>query len=105
MRALRSALSVSDEEIAAIVRRRATVKVFLEANLQGASTIDDATIDRVYETGEHPFLGQSLEDVREPMRVWLARRALDRSVRRWVEVLRARTVVRVLAPYAEEADE
>ena len=35
------------------------------------------------------------------MRVWLARRALDRSVRRWVEVLRARTVVRVLASYAE----
>lgn len=100
---LRAALRVSDEEIAATVRRRATVKVFLEANLQGAATIDDATIDRVYESGEHPFQGQMLEDVREPMRVWLARRALDRSVRRWVEVLRARTVVRVLAPYAERS--
>ncbi len=104
LRTLREALSVSDEEIAAIVRRRATVKVFLEANLQGAATIDDATIDRVYESGDHPFQGQSLEDVREPMRVWLARRALDRSVRRWVEVLRGRTVVRVLAPYAEAAE-
>jgi len=102
---LRAALSVSDQEIDAIVRRRATVKVFLEANLQGAATIDDATIDRVYESGEHPFQGQSLEDIREPMRVWLARRALDRSVRRWVEVLRARTVVRVLAPYAEATGE
>jgi hypothetical protein len=105
LRELRNALSVSDEEIAAIVRRRATVKVFLEANLQGAATIDDAEIERVYESGDHPFQGQSLEDVREPMRVWLARRALDRSVRRWVEVLRARTVVRVLAPYAEATDQ
>lgn len=98
---LLASLRVSDEEIATIVRRRATVKVFLEANLQGAATVDDATIDRVFESGEHPFQGQELDQVREPMRVWLARRALDRSVRRWVEVLRSRTVVRVLASYAE----
>ena len=75
------------------------VKVFLEANLQGAATIDDAQIDRIYQSGEHPFQGQELEDVREPMRVWLTRRALENSVRRWVEVLRARTTIRVLAPY------
>ena len=103
LRALRAALGVSDEEIDAIVRRRATVKVFLEANLQGAATIDDAQIDRVYESGEHPFQGQELEEIREPMRVWLARRALDASVRRWIEVLRARTAIRVLAPYGRSA--
>ena len=96
---LTDALGVDDEEIDAMARRRAMVKVFLEANLQGAATIDDAQIDRIYQSGEHPFQGQELEDVREPMRVWLTRRALENSVRRWVEVLRARTTIRVLAPY------
>ena len=98
---LRASMGVSDEEMDAMARRRAIVKVFLEANLQGAATIDDTRVERVYESGEHPFVGQELEAAREPLRLWLARRALDASVRRWVEVLRARTVIRVLATYGE----
>ncbi len=47
----------------------------------------------MYASGEHPFLGQDLEDVREAMRVWWMRRAALAAALRWVEVLSARTVV------------
>ena len=95
------ALQVSEQELEATVRRRAIVNVFLEANLQGSTGVGDGELERVYASGEHPFIGQSLEEAREPMRVWLARRALDAAVRRWIEVLTQRTVVRVLVPWTQ----
>lgn len=99
LRALAQRMGVTDEELEAIAARRALVKVFLEANLQGETEVDDATLERVFESGEHPFLGQELDDVREPMRVWIVRTRLASAVERWVSVLRARTTVRVIAAY------
>lgn len=97
--ALVNALGASEREIDAMVRQRALVSVFLEANLEGAATVSDARIEAVFESGEHPFLGQELEDVRGAMRVWLTRQALDDAVTRWMQVLRERTRVRELASY------
>ena len=37
-----------------------------------------------------------------PMRVWLGRRRMAGAVERWVQVLRTRTPVRILAAYAAE---
>lgn len=90
--ALLRALGADTSELDEAALRRAKVKVFLDANLDSAP-IDDAEIDRIYTSGEHPFLGQDLEDVRDAMRVWLMRGAALAAARRWVEVLSARTVV------------
>ena len=90
-------LGVDPEEIDASARRRALVSTFLEANLEGASVVTEADVQRYYDSGEHPFGDPPppLDEVRETLRSLLSRRALDEAVRRWVTVLRARTVVRV----------
>jgi hypothetical protein len=99
LRELVRAVGAAASEIDVIARRRATVVVFLDANLEGTTVITDAQVERAFAAGGHPFAEQPLEEAREPLRAWLARQALERAVRRWVGVLRGRTVVRVLASF------
>lgn len=89
-------LGAEDAEIDAIARRRAVVEAFLRANLEGSTTVSDAHVEEVFETNAHPFGGMTLDQAREPLRAWLAMQALSADVARWVDVLRDRTVVRVL---------
>lgn len=100
LRAVLAAVGAAEAELDAMAERRATVRLFLEANLQGGTAVDDDEVRALYESGEHPFLGQELEEVREPLRLVLQRRRIDAAVTRWVEALRARATIRVLAPYA-----
>ncbi len=86
-------------EVDEIARRRALVSEFLQVNLQGTAIVTDAEIERIYESGEHPFEGQPLAEVEGQLRALIARQAVDRAVRRWVSVLRARTEVVVLVEY------
>lgn len=90
---------LSDEAIQALAVRRALVSAFLAANLEGATQISDAEIERVYQSRENPFPNQPLDEVRESLRAQLAQQALERTVQRWVGVLRARTTIRVLANF------
>jgi len=90
------------EELDTMALRRAQVAAFLQANLEGATVVVDEEVERVFATGEHPFADQPLEDVREVLRAWIARRILDRTVRRWVNALRARTTVRILVTWGVE---
>lgn len=93
------AAGASRGEVKAMAQRRAVVQSFLSANLEGATVVTDAELERVYETGSHPFTGRPFEEVKGELRAWLARQALERAVKRWVSVLRGRTTVRVLAPW------
>ncbi|MFK8003718.1 MAG: hypothetical protein AB8H86_29410 [Polyangiales bacterium] len=97
--ALLSALGASADELRASARRRAQASIFLESNLQADAAVDDIELERVYEGGEHPFIGQELDDVREAMRVWLLRSRIAGAVERWVEALSARETVVYFAPY------
>jgi hypothetical protein len=90
----------SEGELHRIAERRALVAAFLRTNLSGGELVSDADVERLYASGEHPFLGQDLSEVREALRVMLARRRLAESVARWVDVLRARTPMRTFASYA-----
>ena len=94
-------LGADASELDALVRRRAYVTAFLRANLEGATSISDAQVERVYESGNHPFAGRPLEEARELLRMWLLQRSVQRDIRRWVQVLRGRATVRVLAPGPE----
>jgi hypothetical protein len=95
--ALLRTVGAGDDEVDAIARRRAYVDAFLRANLEGSTVVADAQVQRVYEQGSHPFVGRPLPEVREVLRAWIAQQVLQRDVRRWIEVLRSRTTVRVLA--------
>jgi hypothetical protein len=86
-------------EVDEIARRRALVSAFLQVNLEGTAVVTDAEIERIYESGEHPFEGQPLVEVEGQLRALIARQAVDRAVRRWVSVLRARTDVEILVDY------
>lgn len=97
--ALLERIGAGADEVDALARRRAMVTSFLQANLEGTTVVTDAEVERAYEEGEHPFADRPIDEAREDLRAWLARRALDRAVRRWVSVLRARTTVRVLVQY------
>lgn len=103
--ALLEATGASRREVRAIAERRALARVFLEANLEGATTVTEGDVERAYEAGGHPFEGQPLEDVREELRGWIAQAVLRRAVDRWVTVLRSRTEVQVLARYASSEAE
>ncbi len=104
LRAFLQAVVGSEGEIDEMAERRAWVNIFLTLNLEGATVVTDADVIRVFESGQHPFLGQSLEEAREPIRVWLSRGAMERAVSRWVAVLRTRNVVRI-APDLERAED
>ncbi|MFT5354366.1 MAG: hypothetical protein ACI9KE_001571 [Polyangiales bacterium] len=97
--ALLHAMGASLDELRASARRRAQASIFLESNLQADAAVDDLELERVYESGEHPFIGQELEDVREAMRVWLLRSRIAGAVERWVEALSARETIVYFAPY------
>ncbi len=98
-----SALGATEAEVATMVERRALVRLFLDANLRGGTQVSDAEVAALHESGEHPFLGQDLDEVREPLRALIRRRRIETAVARWIEVLRARTIVRLVAPYAANA--
>jgi hypothetical protein len=100
--ALLRATGATADEVEAIARRRAYVGAFLQANLQGSTVVSDAQLARVYESGNHPFQGRPLDEVREPLRAFVAQSALRRDVRRWIEVLRRRTPVRVVAEWRRD---
>jgi hypothetical protein len=102
--ALLRAVDASSDEIDAIARRRAYVDAFLRANLEGSTVISDAQVQRAFDAGEHPFVGHELEEIREPLRAWVAAQVLQRDVRRWIEVLRSRATVRVVAEWSLESD-
>lgn len=97
--ALLRALGATFDEIRASAARRAQASVFLEANLQADASVDDLELERVYESGAHPFIGQELEDVREALRVWLLRSRLAGAVERWVEALSSRDSITYFADY------
>lgn len=99
---LLAALGADIAEVDASALRRASVAVFLVANLD-ASLPSDAEVERVYEGGRHPFTDRPLEDVREPLRAFLMQSKLEIAVARWVATLRARVTVRVHADFQREA--
>lgn len=98
-----AAHDVDPSEIDAIAHRRAFVDDFLRANLEGSTLISNAQVEEVYASGEHPFVDRPLEEVREPLRAWLGAATLQRDVRRWIEVLRDRTPVRIVVRFAPES--
>lgn len=89
-------VGVPVSEVDAMARRRAVVGAFLTANLEGTTDISDAEVERLYLAGDHPFVDMTLDDAREPLRIWAAQAALERAVGRWVGVLRARTPFRII---------
>lgn len=104
MEALLSRVGASDDELDAIATRRARVNAFFRANLEGTSDISDAQVEARYATGLHQFGERPLEEIREPLRAWIAAEAVRNDVGRWLEVLRDRTVVRVLWPALARRD-
>lgn len=99
MQALLELLFAGPEELDSIARRRALVGAFLSANLEGVTVVTDSEVERAYEADKEAFAGRDRESVRKELRTRLARRALDRTIERWVTVLRSRTPVRVYAQY------
>jgi hypothetical protein len=98
---LLDALAADEAEIERIARRRAHVAAFLRANLEGATVVTDAEVERAYAAAGEEFATVAREVALAQLRARLARNALDRTIARWVAVLKARTRVRVLAEYAE----
>jgi hypothetical protein len=96
LRRLISVLGVLPVELDAIARRRAVVGSFLAANLEGTVAPSDADVVRAYESGEHPFRDEPLDQARNRLAAWLTQQRLREAVARWVRSLRERTPHRVL---------
>lgn len=85
---LLSDLGAREEELDAIARRRVLVAAFLRVNLEGVTTVTQAELEQALSSRAE---GMSLEQLRAD----LAKAALERAVKRWVVMLRARIPVRV----------
>ncbi len=94
--ALLRALGADTAEIDVLAARRALVTAFFAANLEGVTEVSDAEVERLYRAGDHPFVGMTLDEAREPLRIQAAQAALERAVARWVTVLRGRITHRIL---------
>lgn len=91
------ALSAGEDELLAIARRRALVAGFLSANLEGVTEITDAALDQALLAEPALLEDRTREQARAELRARLSREALDRTIARWVAVLRARTEVHLYA--------
>lgn len=96
---LLQALGVSERELEAIATRKAIVNAFLSANLEGTLEVTPQEVERAYAEGAHPFVGESLEAVRDRLRAWLVQRRVEAAVGRWVDSLGQRTPVRRLVSF------
>ena len=98
MAALLALLGAPSEELDVIAKRRAQVGAFLSANLEGVTVVTDSQLQRALDAAKQT-------DPRDPailrgeLRAKLAREALDRTIERWVTVLRSRTPLRIYAQY------
>lgn len=101
LEALLKQASASPHEILEMAERRAVVSLFLDANLEGENVVTEAAVDAALVAEGLADPATVGEERREAVRMRLSRQSLQRSVERWVRVLRARTVVRVFARYGE----
>jgi hypothetical protein len=85
---LLSDLGAREDELDAIARRRVLVAAFLRVNLEGVTTVTEAELEQALSSRSE---GTTLEQLRAD----LAKAALERAVKRWVVMLRARIPVRV----------
>ncbi len=83
-------LGVTPGELERLWLHAARVEAFLESNLEGSTSLSRAEVDRAFDRGEHPFVGQTLEQVRPDFERWLRQDMRTSVVRRWFEVLRSR---------------
>ena len=98
-RGLLRALGVNARELDAWVERRAIVNGFLQANLEGTLDSSSTELARLFEAGDHPFVGQPFEQARARFAEWLAQQRMEHAVLRWVQSLTQRTQHRVLVQY------
>jgi hypothetical protein len=91
------ALSADHDELHAIARRRALVASFLSANLEGVTEVTDAALDQALAADPMLLEGRTREQARVELRARMSREALDRTIARWVAVLKARTEVHLYA--------
>ena len=99
VRSLLSSLAASPDELEVIARRRALVGAFLSANLEGVTVVTEAEVERAYDEERGEFAALDRAAALTELRGRLAREALDRTIERWVAVLRSRTPVRVHVSY------
>jgi len=92
-------LGVTPRELDEIVARRVVVSEFLEANLAGTSELSATELRRAYDSAEHPFADRPFAEVRDALRGYLAQRALEQAVGRWVDGLKQRVPHRVIVAY------
>lgn len=92
-RSLLRTLSVSQDEIDEIARRRAVVAAFLSLNWADVATISDAQLEKPAQRTDSTVNEKDKPITNDVLRARLARDAIDQTIARWIKVLRARTPV------------
>jgi hypothetical protein len=99
LQALLEALSVEEDELEIVAKRRALVASFLAANLEGVTTVTEAELAQALSSRmADPQGTQQRPRSLEQLRAELTRAAMQRAVQRWVVMLRARIAFRVYNP-------
>jgi hypothetical protein len=93
LQSLLNKLSVSQDEIDEVARRRALVAAFLSLNTADVTIISDAQIEKAARRSDNVTNKEDKTITNEVLRARLAHDAIDQTIARWIKVLRARTPV------------
>ncbi|MGF1465686.1 MAG: hypothetical protein ACFCGT_06100 [Sandaracinaceae bacterium] len=99
LREVLAVLGADMDEVEEVARRLAYVGAFLASTLEGALTVTEAQVQAAYDADPERFGGRPLAEVREGIRRELRQSRREQELARWVDALRARTLVRRLAPW------
>jgi hypothetical protein len=87
-------LRLGPGELDAYVEAEVIARSFIAASSEQGGIVTDAELEMSWEEGDHPFVGMDLETVREAYRALLLERRLAAETARWIELVRARVIVR-----------
>jgi len=93
----RAVSEAPEELIVSTIRRRAIVTRLLQGNVGLSENVTEAAVEAAYAAGDHPFVGQPLEEVRRELRALLAAGQRREQFARWLEEIRSQHRVQLIA--------
>jgi hypothetical protein len=93
---------LTEEELAAVLRRTLRVQHYLDSRVMRTARVSDADVESYYRSHQGDFGGLALDQVREPIRARISEDRVQAEVKGLVGDLRARGEVRILGGLAPE---
>ena len=83
------AIGVSAETLRSYLHRQLVVEGFINFKKSEAAPLDDAELNRIYESGEHPYVDRPFDEIKEKLRSYEQARRTTAAIQAWKKELRS----------------